>query len=325
MIREERYILQKGITRRGFSYYLESWILQHLQAFFFSLGQFCRNPLASLLTASVIGIALALPAGFYVLLENAIRITSGWESTVEITAFLKNSVGDQRAQDLVQELQQNGDIAEVRFISKEEALEEYRRLSGFAEALDAVETNPLPSLLLVKPALKEQPRADVEALLQSIQQLPEVENAQYDQLWIKRLNAIISIVQRAVWILAVFLALAVLLIIGNTIRMLIFNRRSEIEIAKLFGATDGFIQRPFLYSGFWYGLTGSLIAWILISVSLWLLHDPARQLAQLYSSGFTLAGLGLKDTGIMFLAGIGLGWLGSLISVRRHLRAIEPA
>lgn len=325
MIREERYILQKGSTRRSLAYYIEGWLLQHLQAFFFSLGQFCRNPLSSLLTASVIGIALALPAGFYVLLENAVRITSGWESTVEITSFLKTTVTNERALQLAGELEQQAEIAEVRFISREEALEEYRQLSGFAEALDALQTNPLPSLLLVKPALSRQPQIDVDDLLQSLQQLPEVENAQYDQLWIKRLNAIISMVQRAVMILAVFLALAVMLIIGNTIRMMIFNRRPEIEIAKLFGATDGFIQRPFLYSGFWYGLSGSLIAWVLISVSLWLLQEPAIQLAELYRSGFTLAGLSLEKTGIMFLAGIGLGWLGSFISVRRHLRAIEPA
>jgi len=325
MIREERYILQKGSTRYGPGYYFESWLLQHLQAFFFSLGQFCRNPLSSLLTASVIGIALALPAGFYVLLENAARITSGWESTVEITAFLKNSVGNDRALEMVKELQQQGNVAEVRFISKEEALEEYRQLSGFSEALDTLQSNPLPSLLLIKPALSKHPDVDVETLLKSMQELPEVDSAQYDQLWIKRLNAIISIVQRAVLILAVFLGMAVMLIIGNTIRMMIFNRRAEIEIAKLFGATDGFIQRPFLYSGFWYGLAGSLIAWLLISISLWLLQGPANQLAGLYSSGFTVSGLGLRNAGIMFLAGIFLGWLGSFISVRRHLRAIEPA
>lgn len=303
----------------------ENWALQHLQAFFFSLGQLCRNPIASFLTASVIGISLALPAGFYVILENTRQITAGWEGSVEITAFLKIDVDDKTARALAERLAQQDNLAKVQLVTRAQALEEFRRLSGFAEALDILDENPLPAVLLIKPRVDDLPETAAENLLNSLRDIPEIENAQYDQQWVKRLHAIIQIVQRIVLILAVFLSLAVLLIIGNTIRMLIYHRRSEIEIAKLFGATDGFIQRPFLYSGFWYGLSGGLIAWALIAVSLMVLREPAGNLASLYASNFALIGLSFTETLYLLLAGILLGWLGSLLAVQRHLRAIEPA
>ncbi|OGT65140.1 MAG: hypothetical protein A2W69_02785 [Gammaproteobacteria bacterium RIFCSPLOWO2_02_47_7] len=303
----------------------EIWLLQHLQAIIFSLGQLCRNPIASFLTASVIGISLALPAGFFIILENTRLITAGWEGSVEITAFLKMDVDDDAAREFAKKLSGQSDIAKVDLITREQALEEYRQLSGYTHALDALDENPLPSLLLIKPALGEFSEKTAEELLNKLQAVPEIENAQYDQQWVKRLNAIIGIVQRIVLILAVFLGIAVLIIIGNTIRMLIYHRRSEIEVAKLFGATDGFIQRPFLYSGFWYGLFGGVIAWALITISLLLLQAPADSLAQLYASNFKLIGLTIKDALLLILSGILLGLIGSWISVQRHLRAIEPA
>ena len=301
------------------------WLLQHVQAFIFSLGQLCRNPIASLLTASVIGISLALPAGFYVVLENTRRVSSGWEGAVQITAFLKMDVSEGRARELAAELEKNQGVAEVEYISRDQALAEFRQSSGFGEALDALEDNPLPSLLLVRPRPDGNPEQAASSLLDQLKALPEVENAQYDQQWVRRLNAMILIVQRVVYIMAVFLGMAVLLIIGNTIRMLIYHRRSEIEVAKLFGATDRFIQRPFLYSGIWYGLCGGLFAWLLISGSLMLLEKPVGHLAELYTGKFDLAGLTPVEALILIGAGIFLGLVGSWISVSHHLRAIEPA
>ena len=305
--------------------FITIWLLQHVQAFIFSLGQLCRSPLASLLTASVIGISLALPAGFYVILENTQRITAGWEGSVQITAFLKMDVTVDRGKALARQLAQNPDITQVEYISREQALAEFRQLSGYGEALDALGDNPLPSLLLVRPRPDSHPEQTTKNLLDQLKALPEVDNAQYDQQWVRRLNAMILIVQRIVFIMAIFLGMAVLLIIGNTIRMLIYHRRSEIEIAKLFGATDGFIQRPFLYSGFWYGLSGGLFAWLLISGSLMLVEKPVTRLAELYTGKFDLAGLAPVEALILIGTGILLGLVGSWISVSHHLRAIEPA
>jgi len=308
--------------KKSFQSLFEIWLLQHLQAIVFSLGQLCRNPIASFLTASVIGISLALPAGFFIILENTRHITSGWGGSVEITAFLKMDVDDDAARKLAGKLASRSDIEKVDLVTSEQALKEYRQLSGFTHALDE---NPLPSLLLIKPELGDYSEKTAEEFLAILQAVPEIENAQYDQQWVKRLNAIIGIIQRIVVMLAVFLGMAVLIIIGNTIRMLIYHRRSEIEVAKLFGATDGFIQRPFLYSGFWYGMFGGIIAWVLITISLLLLQEPADSLAQLYASNFKLIGLTIKEAFLLILSGILLGLIGSWISVQRHLRAIEPA
>jgi len=315
---------QTGYIKR-LKKFITVWLLQHVQAFISSLGQLCRSPVASLLTAAVIGISLALPAGFYVILENTQRITAGWEGTVQITAFLKMDVSDDRGKELVTELGRNPYIIRVKYIGRDEALAEFRQSSGFGEALNALEENPLPSLLLISPRPDSHPERTAANLLTLLKAFPEVDSAQYDQKWVSRLNAMILIVQRVVIIMAVFLGMAVLLIIGNTIRMLIYHRRSEIEIAKLFGATDGFIQRPFLYSGFWYGLCGGLFAWFLVNGSLKLVEKPASHLAELYTSKFYLTGLTPDETLILIGAGILLGLLGSWISVSHHLRAIEPA
>lgn len=320
-----RHATRKDSRGAAFRHNLGSWLLQHSHCFIFSLGQLCRNPLASLLTAAVIGIALALPAGFYVALDNARRVTAGWEGSVQITAFLKMEVSDDRGRELASELEHNEHVGRVTFMNRDEALAEFRASSGFGEALEALADNPLPSLLLITPRTGGNPEQESTMLLEHLRSLPEVDTAQHDQQWLKRLNAIIHIIQRVVIIMAVFLGLAVLIIVGNTIRMLIYHHRAEIEIAKLFGATDSFIRRPFLYSGFWYGLSGGLLAWLIIIVSLRFLINPAGRLAELYTSAFALTGLNPDETLILVGAGILLGLIGSWISVSHHLKAIEPA
>jgi cell division transport system permease protein len=307
-----------------FSQRFVTWCLQHVQALVFSLGQLWHNPLASLLTAAVIGISLALPAGFYVILENAHYLSASWGGSVQIAAFLKMDIDDDAARRLAQKLAQRAEIQEVKLISRNEALEEYHQHSGFAEALEVLEDNPLPALLLIRPRLDAVSNQSAEALLEMLKDLPEIDTAQYDQQWVQRLNAIIRIVQRAVAILAVFLATAVMLIIGNTIRMLIYHRRSEIEIAKLFGATDSFIRRPFLYSGIWYGLGGGLIAWLLVTAALTLLAQPVGDLTRLYTSSYILIGLSLRNSLLVILGGVLFGLIGSWVALQRYLKAIEP-
>lgn len=320
-----RHTSRKGARGITLGHRLNSWLLQHVHCLLFSLGQFCRNPLASLLTAAVIGIALALPAGFYVALDNARRVTAGWEGAVQITAFLKMEVSDARARELATELERNEHVGQLAFMSRDEALAEFRASSGFGEALDALADNPLPALLLLTPRASGDPERSAIKLLAYLRALPEVEAAQYDQQWLKRLNAIIHIIQRGVIIMAVFLGLAVLIIVGNTIRMLFYHRRAEIEIAKLFGATDSFIRRPFLYSGFWYGLSGGLLAWLVVIVALRFLENPAGRLAELYTGAFALAGLKPDEILVLVGAGILLGLIGSWVSVSHHLKATEPA
>lgn len=316
---------RRGIGARlrdGFN----SWLLSHLQAAVFSLGQMARNPLGSLMTAAVVGIALALPAGFYLILDNAQRVAGGWDATLQIALYLDLDVTHEQAGQLAARLRDDPEIRAVDYISRQAALDEFRQLSGFAEAIDALPDNPLPAVLLVQPATgSATDTAMYERLLERLGQLPEVDLAQFDRQWLMRLQAIIEAIQRAVLILSCVLALAVLLIIGNTIRLAIYNRRPEIEITKLFGATDGFIQRPFLYTGFWYGLLGATLAWLLISAAFLFLRTPIMELAALYASDYRLTGTSVLQVLGLFAGGILLGLAGSWIAVQRHLKAIEPA
>lgn len=303
---------------------LNAWLVQNLQALISSLGQLWRKPLSSILTAAVIGISLTLPAGFYVLLNNTQSLTQSWGGSVQLTVFLKTEINEADGKALGDKLGQDKDIKEVRFVTRDEALAEYKSLSGFSNALDMLDENPLPSLLLLRPKNDDPDSGDAEALLNRLQSMPEVEFAMMDRQWIKRLHLIIETIKRGIYIIALLLAIGVLLIVGNTIRLGILNNRQEIEITKLFGGTNAFIQRPFLYTGFWYGILGSLIAWILISLSLTILERPIAELAQLYSSDFKLIGLNLGEILLLMLCGSALGLIGSWISVAQHIRSIEP-
>ena len=304
---------------------LKFWGLLHAQSFIYSLGQYCRNLLTSILTTSVIGISLALPGGFYLLLENAQQVTAGWDGTIQITAFLKHDIDDTKAADVITRLLDNPNIEAAKFIQRDQALAEYKELSGFSEVIDLLDDNPLPSIIIIFPKLTALPVGGDRKIIEFIYAQPEVEIAQYDQQWIKRLYGIIEIIQRCIIIFSAFIGFGVLLIIGNTIRMAIYHHRNEIEITKLFGATNSFIQRPFLYTGFWYGLSGGIASWALLTLILQFLKQPVNRLAELYASEFSLSGLSGIETLIMFACGIFLGLFGSWISVQRHLRTIEPA
>lgn len=299
-----------------------AWLTHHLTTLFTSFGQILRTPLPSLMTAMVIGIALALPAGLYLLLENVQHLSNEWNGTAQISLFLKQTVGEEKAQNLADWLLQKKEISGVQIITPTQALEEYRNLSGFGQALTALEDNPLPYVLIVQLATANTDLG--ERLLEELKRKPEIEVAQFDMLWLKRLFAMIALVRRGVIILASLLTLAVLLVIGNTIRLAIYNRREEIEIHKLFGATDAFIRRPFLYAGGWYGLLGGIIAWLLVHFCFWLLQDPVKQLSLLYYSQFELVTLDLLSSLALLLTGGLLGLIGAWLAVGRHLKEIQP-
>jgi cell division transport system permease protein len=301
---------------------LVGYLLHHAHVLLFSLGRVCREPFSSLLTAAVIGIALALPSGLYSGLSGLQQLSGDLHGTTELTLYLTLDTGDAEAQRLATELAAWPEIDGTRTITRSAALEEFRRLSGFGEALDALPDNPLPAAVVVRPGIGDP--AALEALLARLRGLPPVELAQLDLEWVQRLAAVTELARRAVLVVAALLGLAVLLVVGNTIRLDIQRRREEIVIAKLVGATDAFVRRPFLYTGFWYGLAGGMLAWLLVSTSLWLLSGPAQRLAGLY--GAALPGPGLGGDALVLLAGGPLlGIVGSWLAVGRHLGAIEPA
>jgi cell division transport system permease protein len=313
-----------GNGPQGISRSIRIWMTQHARAFISSIGNLFKNPIGNIFSTTVIGVALALPAGFYLLLDNAEEVIKSWEGNIQIAVYLQSNASDERAMVLKNELSNLNTIESITLITKEQALEEYKILSGFAEALDSLEENPLPSMLLIQPKIDTFAGQEGEDLLNQLGAIPEVESAQLDRQWVKRLIVILNILERAAIVLATLLSVAVLLIVGNTIRLSIINKRTEIEINKLFGATNAFIQRPFLYTGLIFGLCGSLISWFLLLISTLIMQEPINQLATLYNSDFSLQGLKFSEILILLISGGTLGLIGSWVAVGRHLKDMEP-
>ncbi len=289
-----------------------------------TLGRLWREPVSTFLTAAVIGITLALPAGLHVLVQNVSAISYSWEGALQASLFLEDEVTPERGRTMVRELEKRQDVAKASYISKEQSMAEFRELSGFGDALDLLsDINPLPAVVVVTPRRGIE-KERVQALMNQLALLPEVEVAKLDQKWLERLYAILEIIERAVLLLAAVLALAVVVTVGNTIRLEIEARREEIIVMKLIGAPDSFIRRPFLYTGLWYGLGGGAFAWLLVQGAIFALTGPARRLAGLYESSYTLVGLDAQATLIVLLAGIALGVFGSAWTVGRHLGRYEP-
>ncbi|HSW15562.1 MAG TPA: permease-like cell division protein FtsX [Solimonas sp.] len=296
---------------------------EHARVFFFSLGKLGKNPIAALLTALVVGVALALPAGMYVLTSNINAVSYSWQESLQLSLFLKDSVSAERGAALARDLRNRAGVAKTQYISREQSLEEFRQQSGFGEALDIIKTNPLPAVISVSPE-RGRNKLQVEVLLGELTRLPEVDLAKLDQKWLERLYAVLAIIERAVFIVGLLLGIAVVVTIGNTIRLDIEARREEISVMKLIGAPDSFIRRPFLYTGFWYGLGGGVLALMLVLFSTLALAGPSRTLAGLYDSSFTLAGLSFTDSLLLLGTGVALGWLGAWLTVWRHLADIQP-
>ncbi|HHJ36424.1 MAG TPA: cell division protein FtsX [Gammaproteobacteria bacterium] len=307
--------------KNRFSAYLGN----HLRVSFASLGRLYVQPVATLMTAAVIAIALALPMGLYIALDNVGQLSSGWDGSTQISLFLHTEVKTREAQKLMQRLQKHKAIKKVEFIDKDKGLEQFKEISGFGDALKHLDSNPLPIVLVVHPKMTTNQPDRTSQLVKELGKNKLVELAQLDVQWVKRLYTFLDIANRSIWVISSMLAIAVLLIVGNTIRLDIQNRCEEIEVSKLIGASDAFIRRPFLYTGIWYGLIGGVLAWIITQISLLLMEDPIHRLALLYHSDFRLSGLGAGLTLLLILFSCSLGLVGSWIAVRRHLKEIEPS
>jgi len=282
------------------------------------------NPISNFMTILVIAIALALPAGLQILLENGKSLSQGWDGASRISLYLQTDLDQPRLLALADDVKQVAGVAKVDVINQQEALADFKERSGFADAIAQLDSNPLPPVLVVQPAPTHTSPQASELLLAEFKTLPEVELAQLDLDWVRKLYALLQLAEKAATALGIALGIAVLLIVGNTIRLSVQNRRDEIEVVKLVGATDAFIRRPFLYTGFWYGLLAGVTCWLILSLSLIWLKDPVANLAGLYQSQFQLQGLSWQQSFQLIGISCGLGLLGSWLSVGRHIRQIEP-
>jgi cell division transport system permease protein len=277
----------------------------------------------TLLTAFVIGVTLALPAALNTVVRSFGAVGYSWEGAYQASLFLKPSVEQQRGQQLAAEISTRAGVIKARYISREQALAEFKAHSNYGAALDVLQDNPLPAVISVTPD-RHLPREEADALLAALAKLPEVDEARLDQKWLDRLYSILAFVRQVVGVIAGLLALSVTVVIANTIRLDIENRREEIVVLKQVGATDGFIRRPLLYIGVGYGLLGSLVATVLVVGGLQLLTSPALQLLGLDSLPGSSLGLSGTELAVMFGVGMLIGWATTFWTVWRELRHIEP-
>jgi cell division transport system permease protein len=303
---------------------MNQWFERHVQTLVGSLGRLWQQPFATMLTIVVIGIALALPACLHVLVQNVRVASGGWNSALDISVYMKPNATLDQTKRAAERIRQRRDVDEVTLIEADAALAEFRRNSGFGAALDALKDNPLPHALVVRPDAEYREAGRVQALSVELKKIDGVDIVQLDTEWVSRFNAILDVIRRGVLLAAVLFALGILVIIGNTIRLDIENRRNEIEVTKLVGGSDAFVRRPFLYNGVWYGLAGGLIAGLIVAIVVAVLGAPVQRIAGLYGSQFELQGVGIAGWIALPLGGALLGWLGSFIVATRELREIEP-
>jgi len=302
---------------------LRRYLRLHFRNLGAALGRLLAQPVATGLNVLVLAIALALPAGLQILVNNAATLSSAWEGAADFTVYLEMGIGDEEARAVSRRIADRQDVESTRFIDRDDAYAEFKARSGFGDALDALNENPLPHTIIVRPAGSAV--AAIEELAAALEAYDETALVQLDTEWVARLQSMLVLFGRIVDITTALLAAAVILVIGNTIRLEINNRRTEIEVMKLVGGTDGFIRRPFLYTGFCYGLIGAIVAAVVLSAALALMQGPVRALAELYASSFELQGLSLGDAGLLLGGGALLGWGGAWLAAARHLAAIEPS
>ena len=304
---------------------LDSWFASHARNARGSLTRLLAEPMQTLMTTLVIGIALALPAALWIAVDNLRSLGGSWQNTARISLFIDKRASDETTENLIKTVERMSQFDEVDYISPEAALVEFQQSSGFGEVLALLQENPLPGVLLLspKPALVVAPES-LKSLLGELEQLAGVAQVQLDMQWLQRMQHILKMGQRVAVLLGVALSLGVLLAVGNTIRLAIESRRDEILVVKLVGGTNGFVRRPFLYTGLWYGFAGGILAWLGVAFASMWLGKTVSELASLYQSSFSLHGPGLM--GLILLASLGgvLGLLGAAVAVGRHISGIEP-
>lgn len=300
------------------------YLRNHREVALGSLQRLLADPIATLMTVAVMAIALTLPMVLYVGLQNMQALSEEWRGGSQLSLFLDAELSESAGRDLAAQLAQNTQVASSLYLSKAEALEEFKRYSGLGDAVALLAHNPLPAVILLQPTADYQQAQQMHQLAEQLGAVDGVSDVVLDLEWVARLQALLGFAERALVLLAGLLALGVLLVVGNTIRLEIENRRDEIVVVKLVGGTDAFVRRPLLYSGFWYGIGAGGLAWGLIQLLLLYLASALATLIGLYPGDYALIGLDLVSSLVLLVMSGLLGTAGAWLAVVRHLAAVEP-
>lgn len=301
---------------------MKNWLAQHIHALSSTVRRLLAAPMSSALNILVTGIALSLPAGMHVLLQNIQNLADQAAGAPQISVFLSMNTGRDDAVRIGKQLKQHEAVGKIEFVSREQALEQLKQSTGLDDVTGGLAHNPLPDAYIVYPNRTD--AKTLETLRDEYQKIQGIDLVQLDSAWARKLDAWLKIGRVAALLLAVLLSFALVAITFNTIRLQILTRYDEIEVSKLIGATDAFIRRPFLYYGLLHGLLGGISAWLIVTVNLLVVSSSAAELAQLYASQFTLRLLSASDSLALLCISASLGWLGAWLSTTRHLQKIEP-
>ncbi|MGL4858329.1 MAG: permease-like cell division protein FtsX [Enterobacteriaceae bacterium] len=289
-----------------------------------TLRNMLRQPLSTLLTITVIAIALTLPSICYLVWKNVSEASTQWYPAPQLTVYLDKSLDDQGAQNVVKQIEAIDGVDKVNYLSREEALNEFRGWSGFGSALNMLEENPLPAVAIITPKLDFQSAQTLPGLRDKLAAVKGVEDVRLDDSWFARLAALSGLVANVAGIIAILMIIAVFLVIGNSVRLMIFSRRDTINVMKLIGATDGFILRPFLNGGALLGALGALLSLLLSQILVWCLQSVVTQVAQVFGTTFHLQGLAWDESLLLLLIAAMIGWFAAWLATARHLRQFAP-
>jgi cell division transport system permease protein len=301
---------------------MKNTFLQHLRVIRFTFQRLLQTPGSTLLNLLVIGTALSLPVGGYVLLKNIQVAAAQMTGTPQISVFLATSVTPDDISRIGKQLKDHDAIDHIEFVPRDLALKQLQVSTGLTDVIGALTQNPLPDAFIVYPIPMDVKK--LELLRDDLSSWPKFEHVQLDSAWAYKLEALLKFGRIFVFILAALLSFALIAITFNTIRLQILTQREEIEVSKLIGATNGFIRRPFIYFGLSLGFLGGVTGWLIISFSLHILNYSLAGLTQLYGTSFTLSHLSPGDSISLLIFSAYLGWLGSWLSVSQHLWQIEP-
>lgn len=299
-----------------------SWLYAHLDAFRDSARRLLQQPFATLLNVAVFGIALALPCGFYVGLDNVARFSRQLTSEPQLSLFLEVNASAADVKAIEQRLARHSGVGKFQFVDRRTALEELKRASGMSDVLTELDENPLPHAFVV--AGKSADPDLLEALRNEAASWPKVEYVQLDSEWARKLDAALRIGRLLVILLGVLLSIALVAVTFNTIRLQILTRRDEIEVSKLIGATNHFIRRPFLYLGGLQGLLGGGSAWLIVAIAVHMLNHELAAFGGLFGLSPRLGHMSAQQISVLLGVAALLGWLGAWMSVSRHLWQMGP-
>ena len=299
------------------------WLTNHVSASIGSLGQLSRQPFASLMIILVIGVTLALPSAINILIKNMQSVSNNWGDATNFSVYLKKDLSIKNDKEISELIGQRADIEQVKLITADEALQDFKNQSGFGKAISQIEINPLPHTIVITPS-SNSTNTSIFLLHEEIRNLPETDLVQTDTDWVQRFHAILSIIEKGTMIGAALLGIAIFIIVGNTIRLDIGNRREEIEVTKLVGASNAFVRRPFLWTGLWYGFFGGTFSLFLVQYALYLLKEPITRLGSLYQEEIFVTSFSFAENSLIIGSSILLCFFTSWATTSRYMRQIEP-